>query len=275
MFTWVRLSQLQRTAEPNLSMVRQDHPFLRSNVLEDEANKLMEELITLLFTSTTPDIVSAVVTCVASLVKTRPVFANLVVTALTNWSPTSLTNAGHSNSQVRSVEKVVRVSLSHLLRSVSLSRCPWWRRRVSERSSRVEFTACRNSHVNAFSGQINEFLGRQLQRMEQAANEARLQRDSETKRKRQLLVDGIQTSVKRRRIDTAAPVDLSAFSFSAENPLAKFDASSLPLQLVVDLVVANLQIVTEATLATVIQVGSHQFTSLGPCSPDSASLILL
>ncbi|KAK4048377.1 hypothetical protein OIO90_005847 [Microbotryomycetes sp. JL221] len=230
--------RLQRNAEPNLGMVRPDHPFLNINALEDEASKLMEQVITLLFTSTVPDIISAVVTSVTSLTKLRPTFANLVVTALTNWSPTTLTNAGHGNSPVRSVEKVVRVSLTHLLK---------------------------HGNASAFSGQINEFLGKQLQRMEQAANEARLAREQESNRKRQRLADDIANSVKRRKTDDSITivqdqqkqeqVDIDIFNLIGDenNALARFDVSNLPMQLVVDLVVSNLQLVTDSVLQRVIE----------------------
>ncbi|KAK4053378.1 hypothetical protein OIV83_001542 [Microbotryomycetes sp. JL201] len=226
--------RLQRNAEPNLSMVRPDHPFMRINLLEDEASKLMEELITSLFTSAIPDLVSAVVTSVTTLTKARPMFANLVVTALTNWSPTTMTGAGLGNSQVRSVEKVVRVSLTHLLKS---------------------------GHANAFSGQINEFLGKQLQRMEQAANEARLAREHESNRKRQRLAEDIDNSLKRRKIrgesgaQQEKQYDISAFSLlpDGNNALAQFDVSTLPIQLVVDLVVTNLQLITDTVLESVLE----------------------
>jgi symplekin len=111
--------QLQRTAEPNLSLCRPSHPFLRSSVLEDEANKLLEELITTLFTSPIPDLVSAVTTTLSVLVKMRPMFANLIITALSNWTPAAL--GEHSNTAVRSVEKTVRISLTHLLKFVPSS----------------------------------------------------------------------------------------------------------------------------------------------------------
>ncbi|KAM0787454.1 hypothetical protein ACM66B_003533 [Microbotryomycetes sp. NB124-2] len=224
--------RLQRNAEPNLSMVRPDHPFMRINSLEDEASKLMEELITSLFTSHLPDLVSAVTSSVTTLTKARPMFANLVVTALTNWSPTALAGAGHDNSHVRSVEKVVRISLTHLLRS---------------------------GNANAFSAQINEFLGKQLQRMEQAANEARLAREHESNRKRQRLADDIENTLKRRRIQegvNAKASDVSAFSLSPDgtnNALTMFDVSTLPLQLVVDLVVSNLQLITDNVLQSVLE----------------------
>lgn len=119
-------AQLQRTAEPNLAFVPASHAFLKTAALEDEANKLLEECITTLFTSRSSDIISAVTLTLAGLVKIRPGFAQLVITALTNWTPTALATAtpgGSSPLQIRSVEKSVRVSLTHLLKCV-VARAP-------------------------------------------------------------------------------------------------------------------------------------------------------
>lgn len=64
--------------------------------------------------------IAAIASAVTLLVKVRPGFANLVVTALANWSPAiALVGAGCSPSQVKSVEKIVRASLTHLLKWVS------------------------------------------------------------------------------------------------------------------------------------------------------------
>jgi symplekin len=82
--------------------------------LEEEANKLLEECITTLYTSRSPDVVSALAATSANLVKVRSAFANLVITALTNWTPAAL--SGLNNVHVRSVEKTVRASLTHLLK---------------------------------------------------------------------------------------------------------------------------------------------------------------
>lgn len=106
--------QLARTQEPNLSLCRPNHPFLKVALLEEEASKLLEECITTLFTGTNADLVSALTTSLTALVKVRNQFTQLVVTALTNWAPTAL--AGQSYSQIKSVEKVIRISLTHLLR---------------------------------------------------------------------------------------------------------------------------------------------------------------
>lgn len=110
------------SGEPNIALCRPNHPFLKIAQLEDESNKLLEECITTLFTSSIPDVVSAIVSSLVSLVKTRPQLAKLVVTSLTNWSPAAL--AGQNAIVIRSVEKVVRLSLTHLLKCAQSSLHP-------------------------------------------------------------------------------------------------------------------------------------------------------
>lgn len=85
-------------------------------VLEDESNKLLEECITTLFTSPEADLVSAIVTSLITLIKSRPQYAQLVITSLTNWTPAALPS--RNAVQVKSVEKVVKLSLQHLLKYV-------------------------------------------------------------------------------------------------------------------------------------------------------------
>lgn len=48
----LRFAQMQSKAEPNLSMCSSRHPFLNAQTLEDEAKKLLEECIKLLYIST-------------------------------------------------------------------------------------------------------------------------------------------------------------------------------------------------------------------------------
>lgn len=94
--------------------MRLQHPFLNPSQLEGEANTLLEECITTLYTSRIPDIVSTLTTMSTTLVKVRPMFAQLVITALTNWTPAAL--EGQGSIAIRSVEKTVRASVTHLLK---------------------------------------------------------------------------------------------------------------------------------------------------------------
>ncbi|GAA6021094.1 hypothetical protein JCM10207_003361 [Rhodosporidiobolus poonsookiae] len=219
----------QGTAEPNLSLCRPNHPFLKIAQLEDESNKLLEECITTLFTSPSPDLVSTIVTALSSLLKTRPQFAKLVITSLTNWSPAALDGA--SATQVRSAEKTVRLSLSHLLK---------------------------NSIASTYAPQINEFLSRQATRMEQAAAQARQRREEEASRKRQLLTSQIDQQAKRRRLNPTEDV-VRAFSSVNPNPDQPVPpAASLALETVVDDIIAVLQTTSAAAFAAAIEAVRRQ-----------------
>ncbi|BGP47764.1 hypothetical protein JCM10450v2_003629 [Rhodotorula kratochvilovae] len=233
--------RLARNPEPNLSLVRPNHPFLKIAALEDEANKLLGECITTLFTSSSADLVGAVVASLATLVKARPQYAKLVVTSLTNWTPAAL--AGQGAAQVKSVEKVVRISLSHLVK---------------------------NAHATSFSSQIADFLALQSQRMELAAQEARRAREEEASRKRALLASQIDdgASSKRRRLNPAQEDAAAAFRAANLNAgTATPSIAELPLETVVDLLVATLQNVSATVLGTAIEtVRRHLPAPL----PDSA-----
>lgn len=112
----------------------------------------------------------------------------------------------------------------------------------------------RNGHAAAFTTQINDFLTRQATRMEQAILVARQQKELEASRKRQAISDQLESSAKRRRIDSGAGVDAMQVFAAPNNPLATFDASGLPLPLVVDLVVANLEGLSEVAFTDAIEV---------------------
>lgn len=213
--------RLQRTAEPNISLCRANHPFLKLGALEEEANQLLEDCITSLFTSDSPDHVSAIANSLTSLLKSRPSFGKLIVTALSNWSPAAL--AGSTPTQIKSVEKTFRISLAHLLKT---------------------------AHANAYAGQVTDFLKRQDARMELAASEAK----QIVARKRDIdMESNAQGNEKRSKVDHQGEVFVdSVTGVASENPVAKFDAKTLPLHLVVELVIASLQIIAEQTLVNAI-----------------------
>lgn len=215
------MRQLQRTAEPNISLCRANHAFLKLGALEEEANQLLEECITSLFTSDSPDHVSAIANSLTSLLKSRPSFGKLIVTALSNWSPAAL--AGSTPTQIKSTEKAFRISLTHLLKT---------------------------AHANAFAGQVTDFLKRQDARMELAAIEAKQSKS----RKRE--IEGTeQGEGKRRKLDAGGDVFVdSVTGVKSNNPVAGFNAKTLPLHLVVELVIASLQIIADQTLINAINV---------------------
>jgi symplekin len=227
-----------RIVEPNLAMCPSHHTFMNPQALEDEAKRVLEECIKLLYISTTPDVVSSIVNAFATLVKARPALSNSIYTSLVNWEPNALSSC--TPLQVRGVEKTFRIAVAHLLKSGS---------------------------ATAFAPQITDFLHKQNSRMLQAAEVSRKRRDDEASKKRSRITDELNSvatanaSNKRRKLDpTSTKEGLSAsktFALGSKqgeeaNPLADFDVTTLPVALVTELIIANLQVVTDAALASAI-----------------------
>lgn len=133
--------QLQNKNDPNLSFCPADHPFIPVANLESEGIKLIEGIITLLYTSQyvlslvfhktsneygsrSPDIVSAIINSWVTLAKQRPSQTHIVISALASWTPAAL--IGSSYSTIKSVEKAIRILLVHISRQVILAlRADW------------------------------------------------------------------------------------------------------------------------------------------------------
>lgn len=285
--------RLQNRGDINLAMCPSHHPFLRSQHLEEEANKLVEEAFTQLYVSKyvtiasckyarlhanhlayrrVPDIVSSVINVFAVLVKSRPTLAHLIFGAFTNWTPQSLINGAVGAVPIRSVEKTLRLALGHLLRS---------------------------GHGNAYAAQINEFLHRQDQRMRTAQEQEQRRKNEEASLKRARIADDLAQSgvgqlgapgdfsAKRRRLDDPNaptpppfpannleippgtlelvnsllynPAVRTAFSNAADltspggrapplSEIEQFRVATFPPSLMVELVVASLQIVNQDRL---------------------------
>ena len=104
--------------------------------------------------------------------------------------------------------------------------------------------------------------------MEVAAAEAKQQREQEQNRKRQSLVEQISSAAvdnldgnhghaaKRRRIDTSSTVDRHIFEIGAVTPEspAGLEFESLPLQHVVNAIIAGLQTATEQAFNEAVNV---------------------
>lgn len=95
--------------------------------------------------------------------------------------------------------------------------------------------------------------------MEQAAAAARIQKDQDASRKRQLISDEITNSSKRRRIGSvvdSAAVFSGVGGARVDSSLAKFDVTNLPIHVVVDLIVSSFQVLAPDTLRKAIDVRS-------------------
>lgn len=133
--------------DPNLAQCPANHPFIPVAALDAEGNKLLEFLLLSLYTSTSVfhrrsicipvgilthsvlfvsfsdvDVLTAVVNTLPPIVKARPTLVPVFVPALTGWTPGPI--SGLPRGEVRSVEKVVKVAMSHLEKSVELAPRP-------------------------------------------------------------------------------------------------------------------------------------------------------
>ncbi|KIJ65684.1 hypothetical protein HYDPIDRAFT_131045 [Hydnomerulius pinastri MD-312] len=220
--------RLQNKNDPNIANIPADHPFMSAAALEAEGMKLLESVITILYTSQNTDILTAVLNSWSSLVKQRPPLVQLVVSSLASWTPAAL--VGLPASSIKSVEKNIRILLIHI---------------------------SRGPHGSSFGAQINEALSQQAARMERASAEEKARKAavaataSEATKKRPPpsgLSAEQPADPKRLKVE----VDRNAAANSAAF-LAAFDFTTLPIALVTDLIVANLQAFTEPALLNLVQ----------------------
>ncbi|KAH7335182.1 Symplekin tight junction protein C terminal-domain-containing protein [Rhizoctonia solani] len=209
--------RLQNKADPNLSMCPSDHPFISGQALETEGQELLKKAVMILYTSSNMDILSALINTLAALFKLRPPLSGIIIQAVLTWTP----NAMHSQSpmSVRSVEKSIKILLHHIYKSPQGA---------------------------PYTRQIGDAIQAQTARMEAATQEAR--------RKRALEAEANEAA-KRTKLETLAvptppnvptPVEPSTSTF------ANFDFSTLPLPLVVDILIANLNVLSDERLANAI-----------------------
>lgn len=231
----------------SLSSVPTSHPFLNAASLEEEGNRLFAQIVTLIFTSDVTDLIMASVNSLAILAKARPQLGSVILRAMTTWTPASLTNLSHT--QIRNVEKTVRVFYLHCRRF---------------QLAGPEATA------------IQKALETQQRRMEEGAKAYQAQKEAEAKRKREQ-IDGELEDTKRIKLEhhQQGQAEASAFASASQqnhpaageafryasvkttggverNPLAAFDVQTLPLALVIDLIIANLQALSDHDLQTAI-----------------------
>ncbi|KAF8605954.1 hypothetical protein BDV93DRAFT_490054 [Ceratobasidium sp. AG-I] len=218
--------RLQNKADPNLSLCPTDHPFIPVTALETEGQELVKKCIMTLYSASNMDVLSALINTLATLFKQRPTLSHLIIQAVLAWTPQS-TMGSQSPMSIRSVEKSVKILLHHIYRSPQGA---------------------------PYTRQIADAIQAQTARMEQAAQEAR--------RKRALEAEANEV-VKRTKLESvlpptppnippaATPQGTGGAQTSAP-AFANFDFSTLPLPLVVDILIANLQALSDEKLATAI-----------------------
>ncbi|TKY88669.1 hypothetical protein EX895_002300 [Sporisorium graminicola] len=228
----------------SLNAVPASHPFLNATSLEEEGNRLFTQIVTLIFTSDVTDLIMASVNSLTVLAKARPQLGSVILRAMATWTPASLTNLSHT--QVRNVEKTVRIFYLHFRR---------------------------NQLAGPDSASIQKALEAQQRRMEEAAKAYQAQKEAEAKRKREQIDEELEgpkkiklehpqqrsepEAITSQQLDsTAGEAFLSASIRTTggidHNPLAAFDVKTLPLSLVIDLIIANLQALSDHDLNAAI-----------------------
>lgn len=232
-----------RNPDVSISIVSSTHNFMRPAHLEQEANRLLAQLVTLAFTSSNAGLVMASLNALSLLPKARPSLSKIVIEALVSWTPAALTSVPHTH--LRNVEKTLRLVFWHF---------------------------SRHGIAGPHEGQIHEALQAQKARMEAAAR-ADWEKREEEKNKRGGINSQFQNDSKRPRID-ASSVDQGGPSSSSpqlagiagaqafcqaaadetrQNPLAAFDVTTLPLPLVIELILANLTALSDDNMLQAIE----------------------
>ncbi len=233
----------QTKNDVSLSAVPSLHPFLTVTNLEEEANRLFAQVVTLIFTSDVTDLIMASVNSLTVLAKARSQLGSVILRAMATWTPASLNTLSHT--QVRNVEKTVRIFYLHFLK---------------------------NNLAGPESSSIQKALETQQRRMEEAAKAYQLDKEAEAKRKREQIDEELHES-KKVKLEhppqgaAQAPAMQEADRAAGEafrnasvrttggierNPLAAFDVKTLPIPLVIDLILANLQALSDQDLHAAI-----------------------
>lgn len=229
----------------SLNTVPTSHPFLNVTSLEEEGNRLFAQIVTLIFTSDVTDLIMASVNSLTVLAKSRPQLGSVILRAMATWTPASLTNLSHT--QIRNVEKTVRIFYLHFVR---------------------------NQLAGPDSASIQKALETQQRRMDEAAKAYQAQKEAEAKRKREQIDEELEgpkkvklehhqqqpeaeASTSQQQLDPTAGEAFRNASVRTtggvdRNPLAAFDVKTLPLSLVIDLIIANLQALSDHDLNAAI-----------------------
>ncbi|SPO30932.1 related to Symplekin [Ustilago trichophora] len=243
----------------SLNAIPSSHPFLNAANLEEEGNRLFAQIVTLIFTGDVTDLIMASVNSLTVLAKSRPQLGSVILRAMATWTPASLGNLSHT--QIRNVEKTVRVFYLHFVR---------------------------NQLAGPESTSLQKALEAQQRRMEEAARTYQAEKEAEAKRKRERIDEELQ-GPKKIKLEQHQPEAIPNASTAQEadpaageaflnasvrttggverNPLAAFDVKTLPIALVIDLIIANLQALSEHNLHAAI---AYMRANLPPDASTSA-----
>lgn len=257
-------------ADANLAHIPPDHAVLRAGALEQEANERLTQIVTIIFTSSIADLVMASMNCLSSLAKLRPSLSPIVFEALISWSPSAL--SGSPYMTIRSVEKTLKLLYQHFhpnRNSLAGAYASQIIEAVDHQKMRME-TAAReeearkareaslrkrgiiseeNEDPNSPAAQRKRvrFTGSEAQNSEQSTPVPIA--DPTTSAHNGVVGAMNQIQDASSQGDPMLLADPEAVN---RNPMASFDASTLPLPLVVELILANLGSIEEAKLEQMI-----------------------
>lgn len=251
-------------------MVPPDHPTIRVSTLETEANERLTQVVTLIFTSSVSDLVIASMNSMSTLAKLRPSLSPIVLEALVSWKPLALTSL--SFALVKNVEKTLRIIYLHFhpnRNSLAGGYGPQILEVLSEQKARMEAAAReeearKEEEARARRERVDEEAEMSRKKVRFTGLEAEPDSSSSTPLR---LNDGAAEAMAAATAAVATPTGLSdegaiesanAFRRATQvgnqpNPLASFDVTTLPLHLVVELIIANLQAKTDAELQSAIE----------------------
>lgn len=276
--------QLHNKDDPNVSNIPVDHPFMSATTLEAEGMKLLESIITMLYTS--QYVLHSFPWRLGYRDSTQKPGCH-------HCHRKQLESATQIPSAVGPIGRLFFIVLDPGCSCWPSALCsqecreeyqsvPHTRVQVSERLSSCArmliHVLLRGPHGSAFGAQINKALTQQSQRMERALAEEKARKvaaaaaASEAAKKRPSSAPAEQVDPKRLKSEVDnATANSAAF-------LATFDFSTLPVALVIDLIIANLQAFPEPTLQNLVELyrQNRDLSSLslaGPSQPTDSDFI--
>jgi symplekin len=216
------------------------------------------------------------------LLKSRPALAASLIPSLTSWTPATMQANGCSASQIRAVEKSLKVALVHLLRYASGSI-----RTVLTIQGLFAFAFLRTALFPAFGAQLNDALTKQkvrtdaalkaekLARHEAAARRAQASASVTVKREHgqvgQALTDDVPSASKRQRLEPPPVKEVPVPLKPGEGLGPDFDVTKLSFDTMLELLYVTLNGLDEWTLHTTIEVRPGTYLRSGVYSYSCAS----
>ncbi|PSR81593.1 hypothetical protein BD289DRAFT_462049 [Coniella lustricola] len=226
--------------EVSLGMVPADHAFLDVRQLEAEATGLLDRMLSVLQENSSDAIVvDGTLNCLAVLIRSRPSTSNRILNAVLSFNPLKLANSPMTPKTrvlLKSMEKTTRQLLMHLLR---------------------------RDPQNQWAPRIHAHVERLMRSRAEILEGAGL--------KRPLAEPQPYTEVKRQRVEpvpvkvspvTPPPNSLAAFFTLNGNPsLAAIDASQVPIDIAVKIVVSTLSRIDHHAFDNAVRTVNERFVA--------------